>query len=589
MPMKKEKSPAIESTEETTFATNITQPEAELSVDSSDDIIAKKEREIKKFPFEEKPGYQKFIALLNKFLYSGWYFATVAFIISFFWILGKFVPGSEVAGVIIIVLLCAFILIFIEDVTPLIPIFVMVSAMFPAEVNPAEYGLAFIGLAPLPIALIYHVIRYFRGFKIKKFFFPQLAISIALIVGGVGVVSAEEYANGIAWVLLLGALILLLYFVFSSYERFPKEVSVKDYLCKTLMAFAAIICFEVFVTYIIAPDQMSVDYGRVSLGWCIGNNFSSTLMFLIPGTLYLGTKSKHPWIYTVFFGIQYIVTIMSLSRGGILFATILLPFELAFMIYATPKKGKKEILIVLGVFVLIAIILVGVFWDKVSSLLNSVINNSFKADGHIEGSGREELYAEAWECFKTNPIFGVGIGYFGSNYDGGTMGFYFFHSTLLQIMACMGLVGIAAYVYNYVGRYKIIIKKDVFNIFILLGLLAFEGYSMIDTGTFNPMPSMIILMFITFFVELSNERGEREWPVYEKRKKKLEPVPVEGEAKSLETAEEAKPTEGDATVAVTESAINKAADKAESTDADSGAPVPDEEQESVKQKGKSKE
>ena len=96
-------------------------------------------------------------------------------------------------------------------------------------------------------------------------------------------------------------------------------------------------------------------------------------------------------------------------------------------------------------------------------------------------------------------------------------------------------------------------------------------------------------MFITFFVELSNERGVKEWPVYEKRKKKLEPVPVEGEAKSLETAEEAKPTEGDATVAVTESAINKAADKAESTDADSGAPVPDEEQESVKQKGKSKE
>ena len=582
MPMKRENSPAIENTEDNAVTQNLSLPAADDTVDTADDTIVKKEREIKKFPFEEKPGYQKFIGFLNKYLYSGWYLAIVAFIISFFWILGKFVPGAEIAGVIIVVLLWSFILVFVEDVTPLIPIFVVVSAMFPADVNPAEYGLAFIGLAPLPIALIYHVIRYFRGFKIKKFFFPQLAISIALIVGGVGVISAEEYANGIAWVLLLGALILLLYFVFSSYERFPKEVSGKDYLCKTLMTFAAVICFEVFVTYAIAPNQMAVDYGRVSLGWCIGNNFSSFLMFLIPGTLYLGTKSKHPWIYTVFFGIQYIVTVMSLSRGGILFATILLPFELAFMLYATPKKGKKEILIVLGVFVLIAIILVGVFWDKVSSLLNSVINNSFKADGHIEGSGREELYAEAWECFKTNPIFGVGIGYFGSNYDGGTMGFYFFHSTLLQIIACMGLVGIAAYVYNYVGRYKIIIKKDVFNIFILLGLLAFEGYSMIDTGTFTPMPSMIILMFITFFVELSNERGEREWPVYEKRKKKLEPVPVEGEAKSLETAEEAKPTEGDATVTVTESAINMAADKAEPADADSGAPILDEKQESVK-------
>ena len=50
----------------------------------------------------------------------------------------------------------------------------MVTAIFPVEVNPASYGLAILGIAPLPFALVYHIVHYRRKFKINKFFYLHI-------------------------------------------------------------------------------------------------------------------------------------------------------------------------------------------------------------------------------------------------------------------------------------------------------------------------------------------------------------------------------------------------------------------------------
>ena len=66
----------------------------------------------------------------------------------------------------------------------------------------------------------------------------------------------------------------------------------------------------------------------------------------------------------------------------------------------------------------------------------------------------------------------------------------------------MGLVGIFVYGWNYLKRAKVIFKnilKDTFVLFSFLSLLGFELYSMIDTGTFVPLPTMMIV-FIMFAV-----------------------------------------------------------------------------------------
>ena len=466
----------------------------------------------KKFKFEENPKYNNFIEKLDKFLYSDYYWLTIAAIIFIFWNIGYYARLVEVAGLILIVLLASFVLVVKDDATPTIPIIFMVTAIFPVEVNPASYGLAILGVAPLPFALVYHLIHYRRKFKINKFFYSQLAVSIALIFGGIGTINAEGYKNGIAWVLLLGVAILAIYFIFSNYCKPKREIDLKTYLAKIMFYASMLIMFEVFVFYMRDPSRIHDMNERVSIGWCIGNNFSTWLVLLMPGTCYLAVKSKLSWLYTLLFLGEYVAIILSLSRGGILFALIVAPFFIAAMIYFG-KAYRKGIVIPLVVVLVVGIIIIGATWEKTMAFCSMVINRSFSPDGYIKTSGRWELYAEAWNCFKANPIFGAGIGYFGKNYNGGTLGFYFFHSTLFQIIGCMGLVGLGAYIYNYVERFKIICHKDMFNIFILIGMLGFEGYAMIDTGTFVPMPSMIMVTLIIVVLELINERKEREWKI----------------------------------------------------------------------------
>ena len=113
--------------------------------------------------------------------------------------------------------------------------------------------------------------------------------------------------------------------------------------------------------------------------------------------------------------------------------------------------------------------------------------------------------------FIKHPIVGAGMGYSGVNYDMVVIGFYWFHSTFFQIIASMGIVGLIGYLYFYIVRYKIIIKSarsGIFGVFALLALIGFELYSMIDTGTFIPVPTMMLTMLITLINEKQRKTNE---------------------------------------------------------------------------------
>lgn len=77
----------------------------------------------------------------------------------------------------------------------------------------------------------------------------------------------------------------------------------------------------------------------------------------------------------------------------------------------------------------------------------------------------------------------------------------------------MGIVGLTGYLYFYIIRYKIIVRnavKNLFGIFSLLAMLGFELYSMIDTGTFIPVPIMILTMLITLINEKQGTYNENK-------------------------------------------------------------------------------
>ena len=97
------------------------------------------------------------------------------------------------------------------------------------------------------------------------------------------------------------------------------------------------------------------------------------------------------------------------------------------------------------------------------------------------------------------------MGYLG--YRGTNSIIYLFHSTLFQTIGMLGAVGIVVMIYVYVMRYFTVLrKKDSFNLFLFIGLVGFEGYSMIDTGTFNSIPFLVMLAVLMAATELSNRQ-----------------------------------------------------------------------------------
>ena len=53
-------------------------------------------------------------------------------------------------------------------------------------------------------------------------------------------------------------------------------------------------------------------------------------------------------------------------------------------------------------------------------------------------------------------------------------------------------------------------KNDMFKIFMFLGLLGYELYSLIDCGTFLPYPFVTLVMVLTGIAEIKNLESKLE-------------------------------------------------------------------------------
>lgn len=156
----------------------------------------------------------------------------------------------------------------------------------------------------------------------------------------------------------------------------------------------------------------------------------------------------------------------------------------------------------------VLLLLLTFYWEK----LTLIASNTFS--DKLQASGRDYLYLEAMDRFLENPVFGAGFGYVG--YVTGLhteIGFYQLHSTVFQTLGSMGLVGAAAMVYLYIARYYTVFRHITrWKIFFFVAMIGFEGYSLIDTGTFAGLPCMtVIYMFLAMF-ELEYVYGSGEIP-----------------------------------------------------------------------------
>lgn len=439
----------------------------------------------------------KFAKKFSQFAYTDFYLFAFAAIVTIAWT----VESAEF-GFVALVLLTCIALVTLNDILPLTaPLFYAMCMIFTDKVE--DFIFMWPTFIPLGIALAIFVVRNRARIRLGKMFVPQLLVSAALLLGGVGVCTAEEYVRALPNTLFLGIGVLAIYMLIYQFAGRDDRRDVGLYFSKMLMWLGFAVLAETAVWYIRA-DLAPSEWGTVArdFGWGIENNAATILSLTAPMCFYLASRYRNGGIYALCGVAQYVGIVLTYSRGGILMAAVTGP--VCAVCTLVKAVDKKRMGIAYAVIIAAAAVVCGVLFDEIAAAIDSLFDQGFGV------SSRDLLYAEAWRLFAGHPFLGVGLGYVGENFSINTMQFYWFHSTLFQVLANMGVVGLAAYAVYYVARFRIVCAKlrNPFNLFVLVAWLGFEGYSMMDTGTFVPFPTMALVLVMTAMLEITGSRPQ---------------------------------------------------------------------------------
>lgn len=366
--------------------------------------------------------------------------------------------------------------------------------------------------------VVFFVVRNFpKKFRLGKMFYPQVAVSVALLMGGIGAISSENYLRALPLVLALGLGVLAIYFLFLNFMK-SEQTDAPLHFAKVFACVGFIICAELLTVIIQSgksPSQWADCYWDV--GWGNRNMIATFLNFCIVMCLYLCTREKKfGFVYMLAAFVQTLFLLLTMSRGGILFGVISVIVGVVMCIL---KGSRKQLLICLGAVCGAALIVCAIFHKQVGSLFSGVVERFSEISIRIEGGklvidgtswrgGDDGLYDKAIELFKTYPIFGGGVGHVVVKNNVNFAEMDWFHSTIFEIMASMGVLGILCYAFYYTARFYVIFRKGTiknkFPLFVFISWIAFEGQSLVDVGVLEPV-YMIFIALQMVMVELFTE------------------------------------------------------------------------------------
>ena len=447
------------------------------------------------------------IKKISNFLYSDYYFLTIISFVVLMWGLGLIAPNPcLVIGISVILIAITFILIIQRDILPIIPLIFMVMCTITTTKMPSYIWIDGVLGGFIALAVIFHVVYYgLEEFKFGKMFFPMFLFLIASLLGGVGSKLPQSVRGNLLGTLLLALAPIFIYLMAVNYIDREKEVA--KYIAKSAVAFGVCLVLELGMYYLFKPESLYNVYGVPHLGFGISNTIATYFLITIPMCFYMYVKEDSRikgYIYLLFGIAQFVSIFLTTSRGGALFGTLEFVIMSIVTIVVVDKKKRIEYFIFAGVMLVLAGAMFGLLFDRIKAFLKMMFS-----DG-MNDSGRFELYREAIACFFERPIFGVGLGYQGKMTKLiNTVGVYMFHNTILQYVACLGLVGLCAYAYLYFARLEILFETtNKYSLFMLMMFIGFEGYSLLNTGTVDGFPDGLIVMLLYAAQEIDTKQNE---------------------------------------------------------------------------------
>lgn len=187
-----------------------------------------------------------------------------------------------------------------------------------------------------------------------------------------------------------------------------------------------------------------------------------------------------------------------------------LPFIVPFLAERNFAKRHVKLL-----FVILLVIIVGeIFVSNIDYFLQTSMFRRFAETyeglqgGEDISSGRTELYVEAWKAFQDYPIFGIGLGQFGS-YAGVE---HYVHNTYLQVLCEQGVFGITFFVFGIFLSIKNTVRllkteKMINNLLLLKVSLGIQIFYILYCITGNELSGAgLIMYFLAIAILVSVER-----------------------------------------------------------------------------------
>lgn len=466
-----------------------------------------------------KEIYNKIGNVVQKAVYSDLCTLGVCVVVYLCWLL----DWTAVALIFLTAFSCVALL-FAKDLSSLfLPLIVCLTGVK----NPSDVTTTLLVclLVPLGLSGAAFVVRN-RPKKVLlgQMFVPQTAVSFALLIGGVGVVSTQNYLHELPLVLALGVGMLALYFVFVNFSGRNSSVDVPAHFAKICVYVGFVVCAELATVILqsgLSPSEWSSSYW--DLGWGNRGMAATFIPFAIVMSLFLCVREKkYPFVFLLVSFVQLACLMMTLSRAATLFGLIAF---VAALVTCLVLGKRKQLLVCCGAVLGVVLLTCAVFHEKVSELALGIWdrfsqikiyfeNGKLVIEGTSGRFGEDALYGQAVQMFKQHPIFGVGMGgHPNVAISVSEAAEARFHSTVYEVMASMGIVGILCYLFYYAARFHVVLRKNnrkkLFPLFVLFTWIAFEGQSLVDMSTFEPVFVIIVTLQLAVLQNCCDEKYEQ--------------------------------------------------------------------------------
>lgn len=341
-------------------------------------------------------------------------------------------------------------------------------------------------------ALLIHIGAYADAPRDGGCMHSLVAVSVATLTGGLGVISREEYFSGTAlyYSLGLGVVMLLIYLLARTEAVRERDYDATERLMRILAAAGLFTGFVVLLFYARHWAEFSQNFATIRFEY---RNFCATMMLMaLPAAAYLAVREKR-WLGALAF--LYLALLLTGSRSGLLFGTILLALCAVYLYRydVARRRLMRRAALICAVPLTLA--------------LTALVHTLFASrvvDGALIGTyeSRVVFFLQAFKDFASNPLFGIGLGSMQNAqvFLGVEGSIVWYHNSLAQIIGSMGLVGLAAYGWMFLTRVRLLwSRRGEKALALALVYLAMLLISLTNPGEFCPLPNAL-LMVVLFVV-----------------------------------------------------------------------------------------